>query len=475
MSGKPSKITQHDIAVSVMGLPQDFDPSINAHVRIEMKRLRDALDLFYAERRSPDGLRVDIKRGQYVPELRPAEKGTPRRHEPCFDAACLANIGVCLFGANDRQSATLNALVQSQLLVQLSAYPFYESSGIVFSEQGGLEERRGSKLPGDCTYVIFGKTFHLEDGFQCFFSLLDCHQRRVVARYSKFHPSEEGPFSRLSTVIAAHIGATLCDPIAGALPHMLAHRFPGSSFAALMCAFNVMGTQNGRLVEKAIFNLKAASMHTSCATSKALLADMMHVSSNFAIAKCRYSDQQVLDQAEDALLAGPNNPVARLAKSYALLKAERAHEAASHVALLRADGLPEFFQHDVRLLTCLTAERGALEDGDHVKVSSSRHVFEECGLLSSLFRTGRYLDLINATAQSANQNIFWISLFGAAAHALAGEQTKARDYAGRLTRQVPQAEQCLHSLVGGFFLGADRDTLTEGLVKAGLKLEHVPA
>ena len=61
---------QRQLAVEVFGRNEGFDPERDAIVRIEMGKLRQALENYYVEAGQQDPVRIIIPRGSYVPEFR---------------------------------------------------------------------------------------------------------------------------------------------------------------------------------------------------------------------------------------------------------------------------------------------------------------------------------------------------------------------------------------------------------------------
>ena len=67
LKGQAGSIKQYTIAVEAFGYADDFDPQSNPIVRMEAKRLRRTLDLYYLTHGIEDPIRIDIPKGSYVP------------------------------------------------------------------------------------------------------------------------------------------------------------------------------------------------------------------------------------------------------------------------------------------------------------------------------------------------------------------------------------------------------------------------
>lgn len=63
------RLTAHDIAIGALGQPQSFDARDNPLVRVQVQRLRKALDAYYANEGINDAWRLSIPKGTYLPML----------------------------------------------------------------------------------------------------------------------------------------------------------------------------------------------------------------------------------------------------------------------------------------------------------------------------------------------------------------------------------------------------------------------
>ena len=81
LEGRGDRIKAFTIGVDVMGKGDDFDPSVDSIVRVEISRLRDALDLYYARDDADGTLRIEIPKGAYRPKFTFADSvpGSPEK------------------------------------------------------------------------------------------------------------------------------------------------------------------------------------------------------------------------------------------------------------------------------------------------------------------------------------------------------------------------------------------------------------
>src|SRR5882762_2062108 len=69
LEGKGERIKEYTIGTQVLGRKSDFDPQLDAIVRIHAGRLRRALNEFYSEEGKGDVMRISIPKGGYSPNF----------------------------------------------------------------------------------------------------------------------------------------------------------------------------------------------------------------------------------------------------------------------------------------------------------------------------------------------------------------------------------------------------------------------
>ncbi|MEK9646262.1 MAG: hypothetical protein VW547_12030 [Alphaproteobacteria bacterium] len=115
LDGRSDRTKDYTIATDVFGRPEDFDPTSDSIFRVEINRLGQALDHYYATHGENDPVRIEIPHGTYQPRLErlssaegpgaaPArETRAPRRRVPLgarhFAAAVLAASAILAVGA----------------------------------------------------------------------------------------------------------------------------------------------------------------------------------------------------------------------------------------------------------------------------------------------------------------------------------------------------------------------------------------
>jgi TolB-like protein len=77
LEGRGERLKAYTIATEVFGRPADFDPQQDSIVRVEVGRLRQALERYYLTDGKTAGIVISIPKGQYRPVFTPAPRALP--------------------------------------------------------------------------------------------------------------------------------------------------------------------------------------------------------------------------------------------------------------------------------------------------------------------------------------------------------------------------------------------------------------
>jgi TolB-like protein len=70
LAGRGERLKEYVIGVEVFGRPDSYDPRLDSLVRVEARRLRTALDQYYAKEGTSDPLVLELAKGSYIPSFR---------------------------------------------------------------------------------------------------------------------------------------------------------------------------------------------------------------------------------------------------------------------------------------------------------------------------------------------------------------------------------------------------------------------
>ncbi len=96
LEGRGERLKAFSIATDVLGRSADFDPQNDSIVRVEMGRIRQALDMYYATKGANDSPRIKFEKGSYRPKIEWSVDSTsaqkPRRLWPAIAVAVVAAV-----------------------------------------------------------------------------------------------------------------------------------------------------------------------------------------------------------------------------------------------------------------------------------------------------------------------------------------------------------------------------------------------
>src|SRR5262249_24378093 len=81
LAGRAARLKAYNIATTVFGRPDSFDPQLDPVVRMEAGRLRRALERFYLLDGAAGSLRIAMPKGEDIPEFRQARSDGPEAGE----------------------------------------------------------------------------------------------------------------------------------------------------------------------------------------------------------------------------------------------------------------------------------------------------------------------------------------------------------------------------------------------------------
>ena len=146
--GRQHRLKEYLIGLEVFGRPESFDPRVDSIVRVEARRLRAKLDEYYASDGGDASLRIQLRKGSYVPLVETGamarrNSGIPhpvRGWRPSVNITPLATVdGDPDFAEEIHRRLTQQLAAQPSLQVMMGGTADY-------TLEGALESRDGQKL-----------------------------------------------------------------------------------------------------------------------------------------------------------------------------------------------------------------------------------------------------------------------------------------------------------------------------------------
>lgn len=466
-------VSQHEIAHDVMGLGKDFDPKIDAHVRIEVRRLRRALDLYYSQAVNRGSYRITIPKGSYRPVLTPL--GIPQI-EPTRPSVEKLTIRTEI--SLSRELVNEEAGVPELLLSELRAHVFSSpvskfetlSFPVVLEVHSDANQQRKRKAPAD--FILFARVYSEEKEWRLLLDFKDVREENIVISVRESFPLNLSP-SRLVKALARAIATELCDPMIGKVPMMLAAENHDPSLKIMLDAYRFMSTQNLALVSSVVEGidwLTEKGKHSP--QLQALHAEVARLAGR--ISGNQASTYEYLEMAEEALMAKPDDVTCQLAVGYARLNAGLSEAALETGRKILAEQTPTSCAYKARLLVSLADCEGTMKAftaEDPVDYKKPFYMKEFSGLVTKI-RWGEIEEADKIITSSLHPNIFWLHVFHTAVLVEAGELDRARRTANKLTRFVPNHQKSLPQLCKSFFpKDNEHEYLIRGLRDAGLVVQ----
>jgi adenylate cyclase len=182
LAGRATRLKAYNIATTVFGRPDSFDPQLDPVVRMEAGRLRRALERFYLLEGAAVSIRIAMPKGGYVPEFRAVEAHARARHagEPTkLDSP--PSIIVAPFEPEGDPVALLNLNVGFTRQVMIGLHQLGDC--VVCDPRltpGRVSEARSGAIVGNGDRVLTGDVALVGDVLSVTALLLDASTGRVL-------------------------------------------------------------------------------------------------------------------------------------------------------------------------------------------------------------------------------------------------------------------------------------------------------
>ena len=463
--------SQTDIARDVLDR-SDFDPSVDAHARVEMARLRTALELFYARLDTEPPVRFELPKGKYSVILKRKAQPAPEvRQKPEND--CIVALAEPVAFAEDARE--FGQLILSETLHRCSQSPIVRSGALSVTllppfdhHAGAVEAARAAGAAA----VAVSQIHNDERGPQVFVTVFDTVARSLVCTRS-FTLETGASRCDLARKVSAALSAVLSDPFAGVGPQIVGRRTGNARLNAILSACGFIGSQE---LDHAPFAFNALQHVVdrdgeSCPTTLALFADMHRVCHNTGMLPDA-SREKAFELADRAYRADRGNAAAKLAYGYAALAADCPEIAASVGAEPLADGIGDVWRADHTLLTALTAFAFDLAASKGQEERDAASFLTEMAAVIAAIRRSDEWSALDMLGEHRCGDTMWHDVFRSIAAGHAGERRLARQSVARLARAIPEVGSRVVPMLAGFLPDpGELDYLAGGLRKAGLSVE----
>ncbi len=457
-----AKVSQKDIARDVMGLGLNYDPSCDAHVRIEVKRLRAALDGFYSRLKQIRTRRLSVPKGGYRTVLDALPMQGLRMHGS-FDAGDpIVALGTLC--AVDHLSCGYGFEIECEVLTLISQSEFLSDGLLSFTCVEGktldaLADQ--AERQGACVLLVT-RVMATEEACNAYLSVIDPRSRQIISN-TRLGPRPDGVDRRMIVESVSKAVAVLAlDPIGGRVVNQVSKLLPQSRIARLTDAFSFMATQDRKRLPAALSSVNMVAQSSSVA--KALSIDMSRASFCFSTDPEIKEISFIEDAAEALIEDRPESIWATLALGYAGVSGCRQDLIGR--ALSRIQNMEPVGSQidDCKLLRTLSALDHGPSDGAD-KQNADCSVFESIRVGMAALYDPTDASSNEALHGSQHRDVFWIQAFQISALVEKGRKSEARAVFERMRRVHPNVEDYMHRALSTMLPDAD----LQSKVDAGLK------
>ncbi|MBZ0130185.1 MAG: hypothetical protein K8F59_13815 [Rhodobacteraceae bacterium] len=469
--GLEKPITQREIALDVLGLNKDFDPVADAHVRIEVGRLRVALALFYANCPDMGATRLEIPKGAYEPVLR--QDSVPMVGQPSQNRDASIQI-LTTFDKGFGDCSDLIDLVATGLRFHCHSSPLVSTGMMRFEIETAVGRQRAIDLAKTRGAQVQAHIAIVQTEFDCRIFIDVRETASTETKWCQRYEFLNGPsLTEMSRRIARTIATALSDPILGVVPRIALTTTKNPALQTVLQAYNFMASQKLGMVGQTIDGLEhlAKSGQTAPAVL-GLLAELKRVSGRLTQKENDRSSERYLELAEEALSLDVDDITCRMALGFAKLNVGQTKAAYEIGKGILALSPPVSLIHKAKMLMALAdsdEQPTTVMPFSDLSGQTSFYMQEFAEIIPKL-RNNDIEAADRILSNSLYGNIFWLHVFQAAVCAETGETRRARYSADRIRKLIPGMEHMLAPLIGGFFPKENESQyIINGLRRSGLE------
>ncbi|MDU9006856.1 hypothetical protein [Sedimentitalea todarodis] len=457
-----AKISQKDIARDVMGLGLNYDPSCDAHVRIEVKRLRAALDGFYSRLKRTRTRRLSVPKGGYrtVLDALPMQdlrmRGSFDTGDPimALGTLCAVDHLSCGYGF-EIECEVLTLISQSEFLSD-GLLSFTCVEGKTLDALADQAERQGA-----CVLLVT-RVMATDEVCNAYLSVIDPRSRQIISN-TRLSPRSDGVDRRMIVdSVSKAVTVLALDPIGGRVVNQVSELLPQSRIARLADAFSFMATQDRERLPAAMSSVKTVVQSSSVA--KALSIDMSRASFCFSTDPDIKEISFIEDAAEALIEDRPESIWSALALGYAGVTGCRQDLIGSAVNRVKTMQPVGSQIDDVNLLKTLSALDPS-PNGRSDKQNANPSVFESIRVGMAALHDPTDAFSNEALHASPHRDVFWIQAFQISTLVEKGKKSEARAVFERMRHVNPNVEDYMHRALSTMLPDAN----LQSKANAGLK------
>lgn len=479
LAGRERELTQRHLADAVFARGPAFDPEKDAVVRVEMRKLRQALTAYYAEDGAADQVIISIPIGSYVPRFSAGASKTANAVSPVTplrvavagfrDLSDQARDGWMAEGIRAELTTILGRIPELQLL------PPYEPVSVDDQRQRmrWLRERHQIR------FVLDGSTRLIGKGVRVHVFLYDLAEDRQVwsGRYDRVVDPDS--LLAIGEDIARRVVAEAADLFTGVIGRSLRREAEGGAIvrdpvykAQILFHRYLHQTSDSAYRDARDAVDYALGRHPDDPVLLSMSADLCRAGYALGFSDHDGLADHVVAMNERALLLAPNCVPCRVSLCFSLLFRRDMSRLHDEIETILADSTaPSSYHADAAVPLALSGQwdRGCrLLEQSVGGIAVHPHYFQYPFFLRE-FHNRDYTHAAELGRRLADTGFFWRPMFNAAVSGKVGDREAGDRYLDELRRLRPDTAAIVRRSLASY-LAEDEliEDVLDGLRRAGL-------
>jgi TolB-like protein len=483
LAGNADSIKGFTVATQVFGRKEDFDQATDPIVSIQANKLRRALEMYYLVAGMEDPVRIDIKKGTYVPTFRkntskasgraaPGDEAPPMRRRSSWPTVLIRTF---LNLNDDRELNYLTVGLATELAMEITRY---QDIRVLMQTSGEPHETS----PGeDAHFAIEGSIRKDRSGIKLIIHLVDRLSKNNLWSDTYRADLEAARMIDFQEETARIVAATICSEqgiICKALSVESRNTAPSElqTYEAILRFYEFNANLQPEKYFRTLEILRhAVEIEPECGQVWSMLARLHALNCSLEFSNMETPLEEALSFAEKGAHLNPANQHARLALAYVLLFANDLSRGLAEIE--RALSLnPEslIFLDSISYLLTLMGEweRGPALIGKVIKLNPYYNNVVHYALWVNWTRQEKYEEALRETRNLNRPTLFWQPMVRAASFGLLGRVEEGKKAAADLLKLKPDFPARGRILIRHYIKFDDIvDRTIQGLRSVGVDVE----
>ncbi len=481
IDGYIDKLTQRQLAEDIFDRANDFDPDRDAIVRVEMRKLRQALEGFYAVHAETGNIIIRIPVGSYVPDIEYVATKTDNKPDQIRTPLSLAVLNFRDL-SEDRRGEWIAEGIHDELLTilgripEIKLLPHYGTHARDENiDLSSLHDEHGVRFVLDGSIRLTGNAVRVH------VRLHDLEADRQVWSQRYDRPVKPDSLVELEEDIARQVIAEAADPLTGLIGRSLRDELLKSNFvrddvyAAKIYFHRYLHQTSDDAYRDASNATEAAILkNPDDPLLLSMHADLLRAGYAMGFIDIADPGDQVLQMGERALALSPECIPCRISFCFTLLYRRDLERLSNEINRILSDHtIPWSYRSDAAVPYALSGhwdEGCAILNESLVNNSVTPHYFQY-PLFFQDFLAGEYALAAERARHFADTGSLWRPMLNASILGKLGDIAAARRHIEELLRIRPSPRNIIRRSLASY-LAQDSliDEIVDGLQAAGLDL-----